>query len=204
MCNFRVSIETRFRESTYLLQARSELDRWWGPVPTLFPADAGTPSIAIDIAGNGTCETSQNGQGRRLQGEHDLESAMADRPPDNGLGNRRPPPLDTAGQTVDVAVRWARETAGSGRVSAALVRVSKHRLGSRRADAIADRPPDTGDPRPTIRHGRMIGRHLSDLSCLLWRQTEVAAFALTGQCSGVTRVISARRQKHLPPLSPTT
>jgi len=45
MCNFRVSIETRFRPSTYLLQARPELDRWWGPVPTLFPADAGTPSI---------------------------------------------------------------------------------------------------------------------------------------------------------------
>jgi len=30
------------------------------------------------------------------------------------------------------------------------------------------------------------------------------AFALPGQCSVVTRVISARRQKHVPPLPPTT
>ena len=46
----------------------------------------------------------------------------------------------------------------------------------------------------------------SDLSCFLYtlqRQTEAAAFALLGRCSGVTMVISARWQKHLFPLPPT-
>jgi len=201
MCNFRVSIETRFRPSTYLLQARSELDRWWGPVPTLFPADAGTPSIDRHIgqwhAWNVTKWPGQEATGGARPGKHNGRSA-----PGQWAGESPPTPIGH--RWTNSWHRWARETAGSGRVSATLVHVSKHRLGSRRADAIADRPADTGDPRPTIRHGRMIGRHLSDLSCLLWRQTEVAAFALTGQCSGATRVISARRQKHLPPLSPTT
>jgi len=42
------------------------------------------------------------------------------------------------------------------------------------------------------------------LSCFLYMQTEAAAFALPSRCSGITRVISARQQKHLPPLSSTT
>ena len=46
--------------------------------------------------------------------------------------------------------------------------------------------------------------HLSGLSCFLYKQTEVAAFALPGRCSGVTGVISARQQMFLAPLSPTT
>jgi len=59
-------------------------------------------------------------------------------------------PSDAAGQSVDVADRWVRETAGSGRVSGAVVRVLKHRLGTRWGDAIADRPPGTGNPRPAV------------------------------------------------------
>ena len=46
----------------------------------------------------------------------------------------------------------------------------------------------------------------SDLSCFLYtlyRQTEAAVFALPGRLSGVTMVISSRRQKHLFPLPPT-
>jgi len=34
-------------------------------------------------------------------------------------------------------------------------------------------------------------------------QTEAASFALLGRCNGVTRVITSRRKKHLPLLSPT-
>ena len=44
-------------------------------------------------------------------------------------GRGIPPPSDTAGQSVDVAGRWARKTAGIGRVSGAMVHMSKHRLG---------------------------------------------------------------------------
>jgi len=62
----------------------------------------------------------------------------------------------------------------------------------------ADGCTRNGGPRPGV---RTIGRYLSALSCSLYRQTEVAAFALPGRCSGVTRVISAR---HLPLLPPTT
>jgi len=43
-----------------------------------------------------------------------------------------------------------------------------------------------------------ISRHLSSLSCFVYRQTEAAALALPGRCSGVIRVISARRQKICP------
>ena len=62
--------------------------------------------------------------------------------------------------------------------------------------------PGYGRPQPHVGHGQMISRHLSGLSCSLERQTEVAAFALPGRCSGVTSVISARQQKHPPPAVP--
>ena len=57
-----------------------------------------------------------------------------------------------------------------------------------------------GGHRTAVGRAQAIGRHLSDLSCFLQRQTEAAAFALPGRC----RVISAWRQKHLPPQSPNT
>jgi len=63
------------------------------PVPDSVPG----PHQSIDIACGGAPEMSQNDWGRRLQGEHERGSAMADRPPDDGLGNCRPPcrmPLD--------------------------------------------------------------------------------------------------------------
>jgi len=84
-----------------------------------------------------------------------------------------------------------------------MAHLSECRRGARRGDAIADQMPGMGDPRPAVRRGRMISRHLSARSCSLQRQTEVAAFALPGRCSGVTRVISTRQQMFLPPLSPT-
>jgi len=88
------------------------------------------------------------GRGVDGTGERDWGSAMADWPPNGRPGNRLP--SDAAGQSVDVADRWVRETAGSGRVSGAVVCALKHRLGTRCGDAIADRPPGTGNPRPAV------------------------------------------------------
>ena len=104
--------------------------------PTLFPANAGTPSVA-------------------------------DRSRTPGRGITVPPPLCRA--PLD-----------------------------NRLTSWADGCTRNGGQRPGV---RTIGRYLSAVSCSLYRQTEVAAFALPGRCSGVTRVISAR---HLPLLPPTT
>jgi len=110
---------------------------------------------------------------------------------------------------------------GSNQVSGAVAHLWKHRLGARRGDEIADLPPDAGYRRPQARRWMRLNNRPtlravgtfdvcsnaaanSDLPCFLKRQTEAAAFALPGRYSGVTRVISARRQKHLPPLPPTT
>jgi len=80
------------------------------------------------------------------------------------------------------------------------MRVSKRRLGMQWGNVIVDWPLDAGygRPRPAVIHGQIISQHLSDLSCFLYRQTEAGAFALPGRWSGVTRVISARRQMPLP------
>ena len=121
--------------------------------PMLFPANARIPSI--DIVGDGTPETLQ-------QGERDRWSAMADRPADDGMGNSRPfPPLsDAAGQLVDVVGGWARKMAGSGRVSSAVAHLSKCRHGVRREVAIltCSETPGTGDPRPAVGYSQTIGR----------------------------------------------
>jgi len=54
---------------------------------------------------------------------------------------------------------WARETAGSGRVSGAVAHLSKSRRAARRRDAIADRMLGMGDHRPEVGRRRTIGRH---------------------------------------------
>jgi len=94
--------------------------------------------------GGGMPETSQNSRGRGLQGERDRGSAIANRPPDDRPGNC-PPPCWTAGQSVDVAGGWARETVGSAQVSGTMAHMSKHRLGHEGGDVIADRTPVTGN-----------------------------------------------------------
>ena len=99
-----------------------------GRSPTLFPANVATPSI--DTAGSGASETSQKRLGEGATGECDQGSAMADRPLDDGTGNRRPPPSDAAGQSVDVAGGWTRKMAGSSRFSGTVAHPSKHRLGT--------------------------------------------------------------------------
>jgi len=114
-------------------------------------------------------------------------------------------PLPSVGRRWTIGRRCgrmgARQTAGSGRVSDAMARLSKRRCGSQRGDTIADRPPwETPGP-PSY-----AARRSADISVLFLvpYRDRAATFALPGQCSGITRVISAWRQKHMPPLSPTT
>jgi len=77
--------------------------------PTPFQEDAGTPSPheLIDIAGS---------------------VAPYRRPTGPRTMGRELPPA--AGESADVEGGWARETAGSGRVSGAMVHVSKRRHGT--------------------------------------------------------------------------
>ena len=169
--NFRVSMETRFRPSTYLLLAWSELDRRRGREggiagrpPTLFPADAGTPSIdrhsgwwrAINTAerpGKGATRWARQGKSKH-------RSAPGRR------AGESPPPSDSTGQSVNVAGGWACKMVGSGRVSGAVVHVS-----TQSADVECDRDaiaadwtqtPDTGDSRPAFGSA-----NISGLSCSL-------------------------------------
>jgi len=77
---------------------------------------------------------------------------MADRPVDDGLGNRRAAPSTSpsaaAGQSVNVAGGWVRkQRAATG--SLALWRICQNTDVQRDGgNAIADRPPDAGYGRP--------------------------------------------------------
>jgi len=93
------------------------------------------PHLSIDIAGGGMGETLQNGRGR-LQVECDWRSAMPYQHLDDGLGNRRaplPPTSDATGQSVNVAVGWARKTA----------HLSKCRRGARQHKRLTPLSPTT-------------------------------------------------------------
>ena len=68
------------------------------PVPDTVPGQCGDP-IDRSTYRAAVCPKHR----KTAVGGGDQGSAMADRPPDGGLGNRRPPPLDAAGQLVDVA-----------------------------------------------------------------------------------------------------
>jgi len=85
-------------------------------------------------------------------GKHNDQSASRRR-----AGESPPPPSDAHGQSVNVVGGWACKMVGSGWVSSAVAHASKHRLGIRRGDAMADWPPGTGDHRHHIRHGLKIG-----------------------------------------------
>jgi len=123
--NSRVSIETlnSARVCTFYQRDRSWITgvgaRGGGrrPVPDTVPGQCGDP-IDRSTYRAVVCPKHR----KTAVGGGDQGSAMADRPPDGGLGNRRPPPLDAAGQLVDVAGGWARETACSGWVSGAPVK----------------------------------------------------------------------------------
>jgi len=137
--------------------------------PTLFPANAGTPSPPADdrqpaVARPKRCKTPGR-EGYRGSATGDAQWPIS--PRCRAGESPCPPPLCRA--PLD-----------------------------NRLTSWADGCTQNGGQQPGV---RTIGRYLSVLSCSLYRQTEVAAFALPGRCSGVTRVISAR---HLPLLPPTT
>jgi len=77
----------------------------------LFPADVGTPSIDRHSgqrhARNVAKWPGEGGYTESTTGEVQWPSA-----PYDGSGNHRPPPLDTAGQSVDVTGGWASFMAG--------------------------------------------------------------------------------------------
>ena len=97
------------------------------------------PHRSINIAGNGTPETSQNGwglQGERL-GMRNGRSACGRRAGESPC-HPFPLPVGRRGTMADVAGGWARKTAGSGRVSGIMAHLSKSRRAARRGYAIAD------------------------------------------------------------------
>ena len=94
--------------------------------------------------------------------ERNRGSTMVDQPQDNGPGNRCPPPSsDAAGQLIDVAGDWARETAGSGQVSGAMVHVSKRMMVTLLAPG-AGYGKSTGPPSDVARRSANIagGQHI--------------------------------------------
>jgi len=128
---------------------RGKDDRWPAPdaVPERRRDPIATCGWSIDIVA--VVRTKRCKMVGGLREECDRGSAMADRLLEDGPGNHRPsphPPSYVAGQLVDVAGGWARKTAGSGRVSGAMVHMLKCRLGAQRGDAIADWPPCTRNP----------------------------------------------------------
>jgi len=129
--------------------------------------------------------TSQNGRG--VQVKCDRGSAMADRPQDDGPGNRRAPP-----RSSPIGCRWT-FVRHCGRMSAqnsgqwpglqrhgAPVKTQTWSATGGMRSLTGLQTLGTGDPRLTVGHGRMIGQNLSALSCSLQRQTELATFALPG------------------------
>ena len=132
------------------------------------------PSLrTINIAGSGAPKTAGGGYGGARPGK-----CSGHRPADDGLGNHRLPPSRQTPLDNRTTSRggWARETAGSGRVSGAMAHLSKSRRAARRRDAIADRMLGVGDHRPDVGRGWMMADGTfyvcsnaavnSDLSCL--------------------------------------
>jgi len=162
------------------LDRRRGHEGWRGdhrPDPAPFPADDGTPPRlrTISIAGSCALKTVRGeGTGGERRG-----SATAIGPRTTGREITASPP--TVGHRWTIGRcrgGWARETAGSVRVSGAVVHLSKCRHAAQRRDAIADRMPGMGDQRPTVGHGRTMAVDTFDvcsnaavnsgLSCFLY------------------------------------
>jgi len=111
--------------------------------PAPFPADDGTPSPPADD------QHSRQWRAQNGRGERDRGSATAIGPQTTGQGITASPRRTSLDNRSTSCVGWARETAGSGRVSGAVAHVSKSRHAGRRRDAIADRMPGMGGPEAT-------------------------------------------------------
>ena len=164
--NSRVSIETldfaRIRTFTCVIRVGSPVwvQRGRGDHrldPASFPADDGTPSPPAGDQHSRQWRT-QNGRGSA--------TGEVQRPPDDGPRNHHQTSLDNQ---LTSRAGWAREMAGSGRVSGAGAHLSKSRRAARRRDLIADRMPGMGDHRPAMGRGRTISRHCDGrhIGCLL-------------------------------------
>ena len=116
----------------------------------------------IDTAGGGAPKTAGGGYGGSAIGESGKRNGH--RPPGRGIISPRRMPLDNR---LTSRADWACETTGSGQVSGAVVHLSKHMLGTRRGDAIADRMLGMGEHRPAVMRGRTIGRNESGESACL-------------------------------------
>jgi len=112
-------------------------------------------------------------------------------PPDDRWENHHPPLSDASGQSVDVAGGMGMQNGGQ--------QLGLQRHGTR-VNMQAGNATGGRYRRPARGYGRLQARRRTwpvdwptsrCLSCFLYRQTEAAAFALPGRCSGVTRVISA-------------
>ena len=105
----------------------------------------------INIAGSGA---PQNGRGGTWECDRGSAAAIGPRTTGQGItASPRRTPLDNDNRLTSLA-GWAREMAGSGRVSGAVAHLSKSRRAARRRDAIADRMLGMGDHRPAVRRGR--------------------------------------------------
>ena len=162
--NSLVSIETRFRPSTYFYLRGSPAGARRGEAITGRTRRRSRPMTGphrlrtINIAGTGVPKTAGGGYGGARPGKHN-----GHRPPDDGPGNHHLPPhrrtpLDNDNRLTSLE-GWAREMAISGRVSGAVAHLSKRRRAARRRDAIADRMLGIGDHRPAVGRRRTIGRH---------------------------------------------
>jgi len=200
----RVAIPgTRFRPSMYLLPAWLELDRQQGhegrgrsPAgPRCHSPPTPGPHQSIDIAGSGAPETSQNGQWRGLVGERDRESAMADRPPDDGPGNCRAPlPVRRRWTIGQRRARVGAQNGCSSWVSCAVTHV-KTQTWSTTGDAITDRHPDAMYRRPKAHlRTRPGSRPTSQWSFLFPIKADWSGRVCTAGPSVLT-VISARWQR---------
>jgi len=104
----------------------------------------------INIVGSGAPKTAGGGYVGARPGK-----CNGHRPADDGPGNHcLPPPFGHCWTIGRRRGGWARETAGSGRVSGAVVHLSIRRRAARRRDAFADRMPGMGDQRPAVGRGR--------------------------------------------------
>ena len=166
--NSRVSIETldfaRVRTFTCVIRVGSPVwvQRGRGDHrldPASFPADDGTPSPPAGDQHSRQWRT-QNGRGGtgKCNGLRTTGRGITPSPHQTSLDNQ-----------LTSRAGWAREMAGSGRVSGAGAHLSKSRRAARRRDLIADRMPGMGDHRPAIVRGRTISRHCDGrhIGCLL-------------------------------------
>jgi len=159
-CNSRVSIETRFRPSVYLLLVWTELDCQWRregeggdrwPAPDTVTGRCRDPiDRLIDITGGGAPQNVAKRPGEGATGEVRPGKRNGRSVSGRREGNRCAPPprVDVAGQSVNVVGGWARTSADSSWVSGTVAHLSNHRRGARWGDTIADWPPDAGYGRP--------------------------------------------------------